>query len=217
MGEHGDVEQGVQEAIPQYGDTGAPALAQAGGGAVRAVPLENATAEPDELTAVLGTDVDEILPGRAGYGATDASEEEQKGAKKARKAVSDALKTDMAAERTFFKWLWTGLHIGAIGSFIFIAFDGDRQDPMRLVVVGLSWVVALALVFYGTFAYYRRRKALRSGDLSVVPMFTREHTPLVVLTALFIVIGSALGYAARSDFKANGEAAAAAATAAVGG
>lgn len=177
---------------------------------------------------------DEIRPGRANYGATDPNpsivaeesgketkagkgEKEGKGGKKLKKSgvkeVSDALKTDMAAERTFFKWLWTGLHTGAIGSFIFIAFDGDKNDPMRLVVVGVSWLVALVLVLYGTFAYYRRRYALRIGNINVIPRFTREHSPLVVLTALVIVIGSALGYAYTSDFRPNTAAAGTAANA----
>lgn len=155
---------------------------------------------------------DEIRPAASTYGATDAvdaagaaegedaAEDKDKGKakKKEQKAVSDALKTDMAAERTFFKWLWTGLHTGAIGSFIFVAFDGDKNDPTRLIVVGFSWVVALALVLYGAFAFYRRRQALRTGDLSVIPTFTREHSPLIVVTALALVIGTALVYAWRS-------------------
>lgn len=148
-------------------------------------------------------EIDEITPAPSTYGATDPVDSDKKkdkdGKKKkdksGQKAVADALKTDMAAERTFFKWLWTGLHTGAIGSFIFIAFDGDKEDPMRLVVVGFSWVVALALVLYGTFAYYRRRHALRTGDIAVIPTFTREHSPLIVVVALSLVVGTALLYA----------------------
>lgn len=121
----------------------------------------------------------------------EKKEKKEKESKKnnPQKLVSDALKTDMAAERTFFKWMWTGLHTGAIGSFIAVAIDSnDENNKFRIYVIAFSWFVALLLVLYGTFAYYRRRHALRTGDLSQVPRFTREHTPLVVLFALVLVV-----------------------------
>lgn len=151
-------------------------------------------------------DEDEIEPVvESQYGATDVKEKKGKKGKNGQKVVADALKTDMAAERTFFKWLWTGLHTGAIGSFIFITFDGNKEDPMRMVVVGFSWIVALALVLYGTFAYYRRRRALRTGRLEDIPEWSREHSPLIVVLALALVVGVALGYALYSgDSRAVG-------------
>lgn len=157
----------------------------------------NGDEEADEITPVV-RDVKEN-----GYGATDTAggaggggkKDKGKKGKSGDKKVADALKTDMAAERTFFKWLWTGLHTGAIGSFIFVTFDGNKEDPMRVVVVGFSWMVALGLVLYGTFAYYRRRRALRMGRLEEIPEWTREHSPLVVVLALVSVVGVALGYA----------------------
>eukprot|EP00177_Eucheuma_denticulatum_P001326 GFKZ01002406.1.p1 GENE.GFKZ01002406.1~~GFKZ01002406.1.p1 ORF type:complete len:250 (+),score=46.61 GFKZ01002406.1:539-1288(+) len=161
--------------------------------------VANGDEEADEITPV----VRDVQPN--GYGATDSVASAGGGGKKDKgkkdkgksgeKKVADALKTDMAAERTFFKWLWTGLHTGAIGSFIFVTFDGNKEDPMRLVVVGFSWMVALGLVLYGTFAYYRRRRALRRGSLEEIPEWTREHSPLVVVLALVSVVGVALGYA----------------------
>lgn len=168
--------------------------------------------EDDEITPAPLTSVavevpptDDVNPpveinGVQDYGAVAKSEKEEKQKKpkkdkSGRKGVSDELKTDMAAERTFFKWLWTGLHTGAIGSFIFITFDSNKEDPMRIVVVGFAWLVAFLLVLYGTYAYYRRRHALRTGNIDVIPSFTREHSPLVVVVALALVVGAALSYA----------------------
>ncbi|PXF47404.1 hypothetical protein BWQ96_02735 [Gracilariopsis chorda] len=133
------------------------------------------------------------------YGAVEKPKKKKE--KSPQKQVADVLKTDMAAERTFFKWLWTGLHTGAIGSFIFVTFDIDKGDPMRVVVVGFSWFIALLLVIYGTFAYYRRRHALRTGNLDHVPSFTREHSPLVVVSALLLVVGVTMTYAMMQDGK----------------
>lgn len=135
---------------------------------------------------------------RPDYGSTRGETKKAKKEKSPQKAVADQLKTDMAAERTFFKWLWTGLHTGAIGSFIFVTFDSDESDPMRLVVVAFAWIVAFLLVLYGLFAYYRRRQALRTGQIDRIPAFTREHSPIIVVVALGLVVGSALLYAAFS-------------------
>lgn len=160
--------------------------------ALRSVVVDSA----EDAVANEVNDEDEIEPVvESQYGATDVREKKGKKGKSGQKVVADALKTDMAAERTFFKWLWTGLHTGAIGSFIFVTFDGNREDPMRMVVVGFSWIVALALVLYGTFAYYRRRRALKMGRLEEIPEWSREHSPLIVVVALVLVVGLALGYA----------------------
>ena len=154
----------------------------------------------DEITpanygAARGADEGAAGEGEDADAESDAPKKKKKGKKTPQKEVADALKTDMAAERTFFKWLWTGLHTGAIGSFIFVTFDTDKSDPKRLVVVGFAWVVAFMLVLYGTMVYYRRRRALRSGRLEDVPRFTREHSPLVVVVALALVVGAAMTYA----------------------
>ncbi|KAI0563768.1 hypothetical protein FGB62_34g136 [Gracilaria domingensis] len=162
----------------------------------------------DEITPVLtSVRVDEGQPQEKGenvkadgkkkkdYGAVEKPKKKKEKEKSPQKQVADLLKTDMAAERTFFKWLWTGLHTGAIGSFIFVTFDVDKEDPLRVVVVGFSWFIALLLVLYGTFAYYRRRHALRTGNIEHVPAFTREHSPLVVVSALLLVVGVTMTYA----------------------
>jgi uncharacterized membrane protein YidH (DUF202 family) len=118
--------------------------------------------------------------------------------KSGQKIVADALKTDMAAERTFFKWLWTGLHTGAIGTFIFVTFDNDKRDPYRVAVVAFAWVVAFSLVLYGLYAYNRRRKALREGRIEVIPHATREFGPCIVVIAIGTVVASGLLYAVFS-------------------
>ncbi|CAN8072511.1 unnamed protein product [Agarophyton chilense] len=160
----------------------------------------------DEITPILSSvrvdggqpgedDENETSEGKKDYGSVEKPKKKKGKQKSPQKQVADLLKTDMAAERTFFKWLWTGLHTGAIGSFIFVMFDIDKKDPLRIVVVGFSWIIALLLVLYGTFAYYKRRHALRTGEIEHVPAFTREHSPLVVVTALLLVVGVTMAYA----------------------
>jgi uncharacterized membrane protein YidH (DUF202 family) len=123
--------------------------------------------------------------------------------KTGQKLVADALKTDMAAERTFFKWLWTGLHVGAIGTFIFVTFDTNKEDPYRLLVVSFAWSVAFGLVLYGLFTYNRRREALRQGRMEVLPWITREYGPCIVVAAVALVVCSGLAYAVFSGASAK--------------
>ncbi len=121
-----------------------------------------------------------------------------KGAKKKKKAkeLSDLLKIDMASERTFFKWLRTGMQIGAIGTFVFVALDHKQGSPWGIATVAFAWLVGFALVLYGLWSYYGRRAAMRSGDISHVPEFMREHAPLMVVISLVAVVVAGLAYAA---------------------
>jgi uncharacterized membrane protein YidH (DUF202 family) len=128
----------------------------------------------------------------------DKDKDKDKKIKSGQKMVADALKTEMAAERTFFKWLWTGLHTGAIGTFIFVTFDNNKDDPYRIAVVAFAWFVAFGLVLYGLYAYNRRRTALREGRLEVMPLATREYGPCIVVVAIGLVVGSGLLYAVFS-------------------
>lgn len=145
---------------------------------------------PSEVTPLIGG------VNGAGYGdAGPGKEVKKKKGKSGQKLVADALKTDMAAERTFFKWLWTGLHTGAIGTFIFVTFDDDKGDPYRLWVVGFAWFVAFALVLFGLYCYNRRRAALRSGALDDLPIYTRDYGPYIVVAAIVLVVGSGFLYA----------------------
>lgn len=52
---------------------------------------------------------------------------------------NDDMKTHMSNERTFFKWLWSGLRLGSIGTFVLGFFDG-KHDPLRLPLVAFCWV-----------------------------------------------------------------------------
>lgn len=151
------------------------------------LPVEDAVSAATPLLAGGG--------GAAPEGYAAVKKEKQKKEKSGQKLVSDALKTDMASERTFFKWLWTGLHTGAIGTFIFVTFDSDKEDPYRLAVVAFAWSIAFALVLYGLFAYHRRRRALREGRLDLLPEITREYGPCIVVIALALVIGAGFLYA----------------------
>lgn len=121
-----------------------------------------------------------------------------KGAKKKKKAkeLADLLKIDMASERTFFKWLRTGMQIGAIGTFVFVALDHKQGSPWGIATVAFAWLVGFALVLYGLWSYYGRRAAMRSGDISHVPEFMREHAPLLVVLSLVAVVVAGLAYAA---------------------
>lgn len=134
-----------------------------------------------------GTSVDEST----GSSLTEVKEAPKKG-KSGHKFVSEAVKTDMAAERTFFKWLWAGVHIGAIGTVISVTLGTDNHDPYRQAFVTFAWSVAFGLVLYGLFAYNRRRRALREGRLALLPEVTREWGPYIVVFALALVVGSGL-------------------------
>jgi uncharacterized membrane protein YidH (DUF202 family) len=160
-----------------------------------ALDMDNgeSSATPLLSAAATGADYASIAPSPPKKG-KDKGKKDKSG----QKLVADALKTDMAAERTFFKWLWTGLHTGAIGTFIFVTFDSDKEDPYRIAVVTFAWFISLALVLYGLFAYNRRRQALRDGNMDLLPAFTREYGPYIVVVCLVLVVGSGLLYAAFS-------------------
>jgi uncharacterized membrane protein YidH (DUF202 family) len=126
----------------------------------------------------------------------DKKEETKKGGKKeeqGKKKKDDDLKTHMANERTFFKWLFTGFHIGAMGTFI-LAFFSESRDPFKLLLVIFCWLIALSFVFYGLYNYYRRRRALRLG-LKESTEWDAPHGPAFVVAGLVLVIASVIIYA----------------------
>lgn len=118
-----------------------------------------------------------------------------KAVRKTRKAITDALKLDMASERTFFKWLRTGMQVGAIGTFVFIAVDRHVRSPWGVATVAFAWSVGLALVLFGLCSYYSRRTALRTDTTECIPLFVREHSPAFVVVALVSVVTAGLAYA----------------------
>ncbi|GJQ15111.1 hypothetical protein GpartN1_g6902.t1 [Galdieria partita] len=118
-----------------------------------------------------------------------AGKKEESGKKK----KDDDLKTHMANERTFFKWLFTGFHIGAMGTFI-LAFFSESRDPYKLLLVIFCWLIALSFVLYGLYNYYRRRRALRMG-LKESTEWDAPHGPAFVVAGLVLVIASVIIYA----------------------
>ncbi|KAK4530799.1 hypothetical protein CCYA_CCYA05G1656 [Cyanidiococcus yangmingshanensis] len=119
------------------------------------------------------------------YGAIEAVPKPFKG---------DDLKTHMANERTFFKWLFTGFHIGAMGTFIlsFYSDDSGRPGTGKILLCLAIWMVALVYIMYGLINFYRRRRALRQG-------LSKEEWdsgagPAYVVAGLVLVIGSVLVY-----------------------
>jgi uncharacterized membrane protein YidH (DUF202 family) len=113
----------------------------------------------------------------------------------ARKPVKgDDLKTHMANERTFFKWLFTGFHIGAMGTFIlsFYSDDSGRPGTGKILLCLAIWMVALVYVMYGLINFYRRRRALRQGLGK--EEWDSGAGPAYVVAGLVLVIGSVLVY-----------------------
>ncbi|KAA8498211.1 hypothetical protein FVE85_5796 [Porphyridium purpureum] len=69
------------------------------------------------------------------------------------------MKNAMASERTYMKWVWTALRLGALGTFILSVFS--RQEELLLIIA--IWVVALAFMGLGLWQYYSRRHAMLVG------------------------------------------------------
>jgi uncharacterized membrane protein YidH (DUF202 family) len=119
------------------------------------------------------------------YGAIEAMPKPVKG---------DDLKTHMANERTFFKWLFTGFHIGAMGTFILSFYSDDSGQPGtgKILLCLAIWMVALVYVMYGLINFYRRRRALRQGLGK--EEWDSGAGPAYVVAGLVLVIGSVLVY-----------------------
>jgi len=68
----------------------------------------------------------------------------------------DEIKSGLQAERTWFKWLFTGLQIGGFGTWLlkFFSYDG----PETLIILIFSWVCALMVVLHGLSKFYSRRR-----------------------------------------------------------
>lgn len=168
----------------------------------------------DRILCDMDTSVefDELSPLANGYGSISSGDSvnnnnkgiltikgEKKLKKKQVKQNQDTLKFDMGQERTFFKWLRTGMQVGAIGTFVFIALDHKRGSPLGIATVAFAWLVGFVIVLYGLWSYYARREALRNGSLPAIPEFIRHHAPSFVVLALIAVVSSALAYAAFAN------------------
>mmetsp|Transcript_47853 Transcript_47853/g.117247 ORF Transcript_47853/g.117247 Transcript_47853/m.117247 type:complete len:148 (-) Transcript_47853:21-464(-) len=85
----------------------------------------------------------------------------EKPEKKKKPKNSNDLKTAMGNERTFFKYLWTGLHVGTMGTWLLKFYSEPGRTELGLVIV--TWVVAFFLVGYGLYRFYHRRWAMTNG------------------------------------------------------
>ncbi|GAB0488909.1 hypothetical protein MMPV_000122 [Pyropia vietnamensis] len=117
--------------------------------------------------------------------------------KELQKKIKDYMKTALSSERTFFKWIWTALNLGALGTFA-LAFFHDDGFPYRLILVAIAWVMGLFFAIYGLRQFHRRRKAL----LSVTDdpeTWESPQAPAIVVAAFVLMLLSIIAYAIASD------------------
>mmetsp|Transcript_1132 Transcript_1132/g.2118 ORF Transcript_1132/g.2118 Transcript_1132/m.2118 type:complete len:192 (-) Transcript_1132:117-692(-) len=101
------------------------------------------------------------------------------------------IKTTMASERTFFKWVWTGLRVGGIGTFLIFFYESDIEFWVILFI----WMVAFFLIGYGLQQYYKRRHALLSQHSNNSQTFDESedpYAPYIVVIAITVVVSLAL-------------------------
>uniref|UniRef100_A0A7S0ZB64 DUF202 domain-containing protein n=1 Tax=Timspurckia oligopyrenoides TaxID=708627 RepID=A0A7S0ZB64_9RHOD len=76
-------------------------------------------------------------------------------------AKGNDLKTNMGNERTFFKWMFTGLHVGTSSTWILKFFSEPGRFEVWMILI--VWIIAFCVVAYGLVGYYRRREAIQMG------------------------------------------------------
>jgi uncharacterized membrane protein YidH (DUF202 family) len=108
------------------------------------------------------------------------------------------MKNHMANERTFFKYLFTGLHIGSIGTLVLTFFPND--DIHKLYLVIMIWLVAFLFMFWGLYGYYRRKNLMEAGKLNQTSEIS-PHTPLFISSIFVGVILSVVWYGLFVHYK----------------
>jgi len=100
----------------------------------------------------------------------------------------DEIKSGLQAERTWFKWLFTGLQIGGFGTWLlkFFSYDG----PETLIILIFSWVCALMVVLHGLSKFYSRRRAIKSGTKDTDEFDSPYSVAFVVVVATIVVGGT---------------------------
>lgn len=114
--------------------------------------------------------------------------------KKKNKQLSDRLKLNMANERTFTKWLMTGMQMGAIGTFVLMQIDRHNDTIWGVATLTFAWVVGFLIAMYGCYGYYGRRRALQSGKIESDPAIGRALVPAVIMIGLILVVVAGLAY-----------------------
>ncbi len=102
------------------------------------------------------------------------------------------MKNHMANERTFFKYLFTGLHIGGIGTLVLTFFA--NEDIHKLYLVIAIWCIAFGFMGWGLYNYYHRKALMESGHYRETQMLN-PHTPALISGIFIFVIMLVLFYA----------------------
>lgn len=108
-------------------------------------------------------------------------------------AFSLLLSLSNPPQRIPWQWIWTGFHIGGVGTFI-LGFFSSEEGPWRLSLVAFAWLVAFGGIFYGLKQFYRRRNALREGLLEP-ENWENPHAPAIVVAMFTVVIAAVLVFA----------------------
>lgn len=108
------------------------------------------------------------------------------------------MKNHMANERTFFKYLFTGLHIGSIGTLVLTFFPNDDIHKLYLVII--IWLIAFFFMFWGLYGYYKRKNLMEMGKLQDTTEIS-PHTPLLISSIFVGVILSVVWYGLFVHYK----------------
>eukprot|EP00189_Rhodosorus_marinus_P011391 CAMPEP_0184742092 /NCGR_PEP_ID=MMETSP0315-20130426/5119_1 /TAXON_ID=101924 /ORGANISM="Rhodosorus marinus, Strain UTEX LB 2760" /LENGTH=151 /DNA_ID=CAMNT_0027212787 /DNA_START=74 /DNA_END=529 /DNA_ORIENTATION=- len=100
----------------------------------------------------------------------------------------DEIKSGLQAERTWFKWLFTGLQIGGFGTWLLKFFSTNSSET--LILLTFSWVLALMVVLHGLSKFYSRRRAIKSGTKDTDEFDSPRSVAFVVVAATIVVGGS---------------------------
>lgn len=106
------------------------------------------------------------------------------------------MKNHMANERTFFKYLFTGLHVGGVGTLVLSFFS--RDDGFKLALVITIWLIAFGFMFWGLYSYYHRKHLMESGHFKDSQMLN-PHTPAIISSIFLFVIVLVLAYAVYAN------------------
>jgi len=148
-------------------------------------------ADDEETPLIQGVAEDEEAAEETGFQAKPKKEKK----KKSKRRKDDDIKTHMSNERTFFKWLFFGFHIGGFGTFILTFFPPGGG---RVYVVLFVWLVAFFFMYYGLFRYFTRRRAMKHG-VARKEDWDDPIAPALMTIALFLTVGAIIFYAVSTS------------------